>query len=146
MELMATDDEEDERGVGEVMRIVAIRVAETRRRAGLSRTDLAERAGMAVPRIHSLEHGLGNVTLRTLVRISRVLKVEPTYFFRTSDPVSQLAEVIERWERQVKQSVQDDLKVLGEIIQTKKDIENLIEETKKFIGDKNEENDINQEK
>ena len=49
---------------------------EERERQGLSMTRLAEKAGLSKGMISLVEHDLRNPTIDTLLRISRVLKVD----------------------------------------------------------------------
>lgn len=75
--------------------VVAKRLKEARTRAGISQKQLGVSAGMdefsASPRIAQYESGKHEPDLRTLIRLSAVLKV-PVPFFYCDDP--ELAQLI----------------------------------------------------
>jgi transcriptional regulator with XRE-family HTH domain len=57
------------------------RIAELRVRAELTQAAVAERANMRLPNYQRIEHGLQNVKLKTLVRISNAIGVGVAEFF-----------------------------------------------------------------
>lgn len=71
------------------------RLRELRERAGLSRPQLAERAGMrSEAGIRNLEQGLTNPTWETVIRIAKALGVDCTAF--TQQPASESTEPARR--------------------------------------------------
>lgn len=62
---------------------VGVQLAELRQRRGLSQTQLAARAGMSGPNISRIESSPSqNLTLETLVKLSRAMDYEPQITFR----------------------------------------------------------------
>jgi transcriptional regulator with XRE-family HTH domain len=59
----------------EIMDRVGRRMAELRAEAGLTQAEVARRMDTAVNNYQRIEHGLQNVTLRTMVKIAGVLGV-----------------------------------------------------------------------
>lgn len=61
---------------------MAYRIRELRTAAGMSQEELAKKSGVSRPVISKLETTDGDkVTVKTLVAIADVLKVEPSYLF-----------------------------------------------------------------
>ena len=60
-----------------VMRHVGRRIAELRVGRGLTQEQLAERAGVTVGYVRTVEGGRGNLTVFSLVRFATLLDVEP---------------------------------------------------------------------
>lgn len=60
-----------------VMRHVGRRIAELRVERGLTQDQLAERAGVTVGYVRTVEGGRGNLTVFTLVKFATLLDVEP---------------------------------------------------------------------
>ena len=60
----------------EVINRVARRIAELRSRAGLTQLAVAERIGTTVSNYQRIEHGLQNVTLKTMARIAGAIGVK----------------------------------------------------------------------
>lgn len=60
---------------------VARRMGELREKAKLSQADVAERIGTTVSNYQRIEHGLQNVTLRTLSKIAEAIGIEPKELF-----------------------------------------------------------------
>jgi transcriptional regulator with XRE-family HTH domain len=60
----------------EILRIVAQRLQETRIRAGLSQTMLAERAGVKQTYVYEFEYGTTNFTIKTLDKLSKALNID----------------------------------------------------------------------
>jgi transcriptional regulator with XRE-family HTH domain len=65
----------------EVMTRVGQRIAELREAAGLTQAETAERVEMTVSNYQRVEHGLQNLTIRTMVTIAQVLEVTVAQFF-----------------------------------------------------------------
>lgn len=63
-------------------RLVALRIRETRLRAGISRAVLAKRLRCPVRRIAAIEQGRRSVEIELLVRIARALKIDPATLLR----------------------------------------------------------------
>lgn len=76
------DDETDE-----IIRIIARRFAEARKKRGLTQKELGQLAGVAQSRIFELEQGTANITVRTLINMARLLEVDPRSFFPDGAPV-----------------------------------------------------------
>ena len=73
----------------QIIEHVGRRIAELRAAAGLTQADVAERIETAVSNYQRIEHGLQNVTIRTLVKISGALGVPVIRLFeRPSGPRS----------------------------------------------------------
>lgn len=88
-------DEETE----EVIRQVADRLAAARKLRGLTQAELGELAELSQQRIYELEQGTANVTVRTLVRMARVLDVDLSRLFSGLGigTDTRFAEAIDRW-------------------------------------------------
>lgn len=65
----------------QVIENVGRRIAELRAEAGLTQAEVARRIETAVSNYQRIEHGLQNLTIRTLVRISGVLGVSVARLF-----------------------------------------------------------------
>jgi len=68
---------EDAMTADAVNKQVGSQVREARRRAGLTQSALAERAGIAFETVSRIERGTLNTTVRTLLAIAEALGVEP---------------------------------------------------------------------
>jgi transcriptional regulator with XRE-family HTH domain len=55
---------------------VGRRIAELRKRAGLTQAQMAEGLGTTVSNYQRIEHGFQNLTIVTMVKISRILGVK----------------------------------------------------------------------
>jgi len=60
-----------------LMSIIATRVRETRRNAKLKQSELATMIGSSQPYVFMVEAAEANITIKTLVRLAKSLKVEP---------------------------------------------------------------------
>ena len=69
---------------------VGLRVAELREAQGLTQTGLAELMGVELRNAQRYELG-ANLTLTTLVRLARVLNVQPAAFFEQASRVRRAA-------------------------------------------------------
>lgn len=58
-----------------VLRDLGLRIREVRRAQRLTQEELSERLGMLAPNYARIEQGRMNVTVETLVRVARALKV-----------------------------------------------------------------------
>lgn len=72
------------------------RIAEARKRADLSRQDLADLAHTDLSNLSRIENGLGNPSFRTLIRIAASLGEDPSYFVKGIglDMIPETAEVL----------------------------------------------------
>ena len=59
------------------LKILGARIRELRQAAGISQTELAERAGLHHTYVGGVERGERNVCLLNIARIARALKVRP---------------------------------------------------------------------
>jgi transcriptional regulator with XRE-family HTH domain len=73
-------DESDE-ATDEVIKIISRRLADTRKKRGLTQAQLGEKAGVRQSYIFELEQGSSSMTLRTLIRMARALEVDPRDLF-----------------------------------------------------------------
>jgi transcriptional regulator with XRE-family HTH domain len=71
----------------EIIRVIARRFAEARKKRGLTQKELGQLAGVAQSRIFELEQGTANITVRTLINMSRHLGVDPRSFFPDFGPI-----------------------------------------------------------
>jgi len=62
---------------------VGRRIRELRVKAGLTQAEVAERFGTTVPNYQRIEHGLQNLTLRTIARLAVVLDARVAEFFKS---------------------------------------------------------------
>ena len=60
----------------DIVKIVAQRLQEARKRAGLTQIELGEKAGLKQSYIFELEYGNTNITLRTLEKMAKALDVD----------------------------------------------------------------------
>lgn len=97
----------------EVIRVIAQRFAEARKKRGFTQKQLGQMADVAQSRIFELEQGTANVTVRTLVNMARLLEVDPRTFFPDVGPIEdgQLAEALAR----IRQLAEDLVKVMQAI-------------------------------
>ena len=72
----------------EVIERVGRRIAELRVRAKLTQAEVAEALDTTVNNFQRIEHGLQNLTIRTLVRIAKVLGVSVIEIFKMPAPKS----------------------------------------------------------
>jgi transcriptional regulator with XRE-family HTH domain len=68
----------------ELLSQVGRRIAELRRRAGLTQAELAEAMSVSIKYEQRIENGDENLTLRSLARIAIVLDVRPAALFVVS--------------------------------------------------------------
>ena len=87
--------EESDKATDEVIKIIARRLADTRKKRGLTQTQLGEKAGVRQSYIFELEQGSSSMTLRTLIRMARVLDVDPRDLFPGSASAPATATEIE---------------------------------------------------
>jgi transcriptional regulator with XRE-family HTH domain len=78
---MARTSKSNEQNVGvedpnDIARIIAQRLQEARKRAGLTQTQLGERAGVTQNYIYELEYGTTNISIRTLDKMAKALDVD----------------------------------------------------------------------
>jgi transcriptional regulator with XRE-family HTH domain len=73
--------EESDKATDDIIKIVSRRLADTRKKRGLTQTDLGTRAGVKQSYIFELEEGSSSMTLRTLIRMARALEVDPRDLF-----------------------------------------------------------------
>lgn len=64
-----------------IIELVGRRIAELRAEAGLTQADVAKRVDTALSNYQRIEHGLQNLTIRTLVKISGALGVPVSRLF-----------------------------------------------------------------
>ncbi|WP_437839265.1 helix-turn-helix domain-containing protein [Sorangium sp. So ce1153] len=65
-----------------VIATVGRRIAELRAGAGRTQNEVAEALGTTVSNVQRIEHGLQNVTLRTLTKIANAIGVRVAEFFQ----------------------------------------------------------------
>lgn len=116
----------------EVIRIIAQRFAEARKKRGLSQKELGQLADVAQSRIFELEQGTANVTVRTLINMARLLEVDPRTLFPDIGPIEdgQLAEALAR----IRQLAEDLLKVMQAVEERSKTDGKLREEIDAILG------------
>lgn len=61
---------------------VGLRIGELRQKAGLTQADVAERVEMTLTNYQRIEHGLQNLTLKTMVKIANAIDVSVAAFFK----------------------------------------------------------------
>lgn len=72
--------------------VIGGRIRSLRKANGLSQTQLATLAGLAVPALSLIENGKRDVKLSTFVRLADALRVDVAAFFRDAeDPAGQTA-------------------------------------------------------
>lgn len=81
----AVRDAPSGRGTGRLERIIALRVREYRRAAGLSIADMATRVGVSKAMLSKIENSQTSCSLATLERIADGLQVPVTALFRGID-------------------------------------------------------------
>jgi transcriptional regulator with XRE-family HTH domain len=116
----------------EVIRIIAQRFAEARKKRGFTQKELGQVAGVAQSRIFELEQGTANVTVRTLVNMARLLAVDPRSLFPDIGPIEdgQLADALAR----IRQLAEDLLRVMKAIEERSKSDGKLSEEIEAILG------------
>jgi transcriptional regulator with XRE-family HTH domain len=107
-------DEETE----EVIRGVAERLAAARKERGLTQLELGELADLSQQRIFELEQGTANVTVRTLVRMARILDIDlPSLFSGLGlGTDARLAETLDHWIQALEEQRVHDNKLATEIV------------------------------
>jgi transcriptional regulator with XRE-family HTH domain len=73
--------------IDEIFRVIARRFADARKKRGLTQKELGQLAGVAQSRIFELEQGTANITVRTLINMSRLLDVDPRSLFPDVEPI-----------------------------------------------------------
>jgi transcriptional regulator with XRE-family HTH domain len=96
--MAADDEEEDSQELAQAMLMISERIQAARKKRDMGRGELGERAGMTQQRVFALEHGVGNVTVKTLVRLAKILDVDVGFFFtpENSDPLERLRDSLDR--------------------------------------------------
>ena len=79
---LASRDEDIE----EIVRTVADRLAAARKARGLTQKQLGELADMTQQRVFELEQGVGNLTIRTLGKMAKILDIDVHTLFAGSGP------------------------------------------------------------
>ena len=79
---LASRDEDIE----EIVRTVADRWAAARKARGLTQKQLGELADMTQQRVFELEQGVGNLTIRTLGKMAKILDIDVHTLFAGSGP------------------------------------------------------------
>lgn len=99
-------DEETE----EVIRQLADRLAAARKQRGLTQAELGDLADLSQQRIFDLEQGTANVTVRTLVKMAKVLELDVGTLFSGIATTSegQLAEAFAAWSAVIKERQAQD--------------------------------------
>jgi transcriptional regulator with XRE-family HTH domain len=77
-----------------VIETVGRRIAELRARSGRTQAEVAETLGTSVSNVQRIEHGLQNVTLRTLTKIANAIGARVAEFFQ--EPEAPTPEVPQR--------------------------------------------------
>ncbi len=96
--MAADDEEEDSQELAQAMLMISERIQAARKKRDMGRGELGERAGMTQQRVFALEHGVGNVTVKTLVRLAKILDVDVGFFFtpENPDPLERLRDSLDR--------------------------------------------------
>lgn len=77
----------ERRDLGQLQGDVALRVAELRRRLGLTQADFAERAGVTAHWVRRIESGTRDLKISTLEKLARCLEVDVSdLFVRPTEP------------------------------------------------------------
>jgi transcriptional regulator with XRE-family HTH domain len=66
----------------QVIENVGLRIGELRAMAGLTQAEVAERIEMTLTNFQRIEHGLQNLTLKTMVKIANAIGVPVAVFFK----------------------------------------------------------------
>ncbi|WP_436773747.1 helix-turn-helix domain-containing protein [Yinghuangia sp. YIM S09857] len=117
------------RGTGRLERIIALRVREYRRAAGLSIAEMANRVGVSKAMLSKIENAQTSCSLSTLERIADGLKVPVTALFRGIDsdreavyvPAGHGAQIVRRGTR-----VGHHYQLLGELRGPRKRLEAVL--------------------
>ena len=72
--------------IEEIVRTVAERLAAARKARGLTQKQLGELADMTQQRVFELEQGVGNLTIRTLGKMAKILNIDVHTLFAGSGP------------------------------------------------------------
>ncbi len=72
--------------IEEVVRTVADRLAAARKARGWTQKQFGEMADMSQQRIFELEQGVGNITIRTLSKMAKILDIDVHTLFEGSGP------------------------------------------------------------
>ena len=72
--------------IEEVVRTVADRLAAARKARGWTQKQFGEMADMSQQRIFELEQGVGNITIRTLSKMAKILDIDVHTLFLGSGP------------------------------------------------------------
>jgi transcriptional regulator with XRE-family HTH domain len=72
--------------IEEIVRTVAIRLAAARKARGLTQKQFGELADMSQQRIFELEQGVGNITIRTLSKMAKILDIDVHSLFTGVGP------------------------------------------------------------
>jgi transcriptional regulator with XRE-family HTH domain len=88
----ASDDQLQSQRTAEMERHVGLRIRERRIMMGISQQQLSHMIGVTYQQAHKYERGLNRISAGRLFEISKVLAVEPTWFF---DGLSKSAEAYE---------------------------------------------------
>jgi len=101
--------------MGAVEKRLGSRVADQRRRAGLTQAKLAERVGVTTETVSRLERGMVIPSLARLEAISAALGVELAELFRVGDRDGQKDRAINRLLAIVRRASPGDIELLADI-------------------------------
>ncbi len=126
------DDTED------VIRAVADRLTAARKERGLTQAELGDVAELSQQRIFDLEQGTANVTVRTLVRMAKVLDVDVGSLFSgiATTSEAQLAEAFTAWTAVLKERELQDRERQTQDQHFQERIESILDRTANVIARK----------
>ena len=127
-------DEETE----DVIRAVADRLTAARKERGLTQAELGDLAELSQQRIFDLEQGTANVTVRTLVRMAKVLDVNVGALFSgiATTSEAQLAEAFTAWTAVLKERELQDRERQTQDQNFQEKIESILDRTANVLARK----------
>jgi transcriptional regulator with XRE-family HTH domain len=102
--------------MGAVEKRLGRRVADQRKRAGLTQAQLAERVGVATETVSRLERGSAIPSLARLEAVASALGVETHELFRTLDRESQKDRALSRLLAAARRGSAADVEALAEVV------------------------------
>lgn len=126
-------DEETE----EVIRRVAGRLAAARKQRGLTQAELGDLADLSQQRIFDLEQGTANITIRTLVRMAKVLDIDVGTLFSgiSTNSEGRLAEAFAQWAAVLKERESQDHERRIQDQRFQQKIQSILERTTSLLAE-----------